>query len=170
MGTPFRMIDAPEIKPVPVAVSVNAALPAVTEVGEIAVSVGEPPPALPVMVKGSMPDVVLSDCMTRMFTVPALAICAAVTFAVSWLAEFTVVGSATPSHKIAVPGAKWEPVAVSVNGALPAETVDGVIDDSVGTTTPLNPPHPDQNREKTESNRNRRVSGRLIGGVKPFLQ
>jgi hypothetical protein len=34
------------------------------------------------------------------------------------------------------------PDTVSVNPALPAATVDGEIELSVGVTTPLNPPHP----------------------------
>ena len=95
----------------------------------------------------------LSDFITRILTVPALAIWAAVTLAVNWVDEPTVVDSETPSHKIVVPLAKFVPVAVSVNAAPPAATVAGVIDESVGASTPLNPPQPQTQTERTESSR-----------------
>jgi hypothetical protein len=100
-----------------------------------------------------VPEVVLSDFITRMLTVPADAICAAVTFAVSCVADATVVGRDVPSHRITVPLAKFVPVAVSVKAALPAVIVVGLIDDNVGARTPLNPPQPLRTRERTASNR-----------------
>jgi hypothetical protein len=105
------------------------------------------------MVNVCVPDVVLSDFITRTLTVPALAICAAETFAVSCVDEVTVVGSATPSHKMAVPVAKFAPAAVSVKPALPAAIVVGLMEVSVGARTPLNPPQPDQKIERTNSKR-----------------
>jgi hypothetical protein len=147
------VIAAPETKPVPVAVNVKSALPAATAEGEIAVRLNEPPTVPPVIVKVSVPDVVLSDFITRTLTTPALAIAPAPTFAVSCVDELTVVGSEVPFHNMVVFCAKFVPVAVSVKSALPAGTVVGVMDDRVGARTPLNPPHPLQKRERTGSKR-----------------
>src|SRR6266568_1746429 len=88
------------------------------------------------------PDVVVSDFMTRMLTMPAFAICPADIVAVNWVFETTFVGCAVPSHKICVPLVKFDPVAVNVKSALPAATEAGEIEVRVGVTTPLNPPHP----------------------------
>ena len=52
-GLPFQVIVAPLTNPVPLAVSVNVALPATVVLGEILVSVG----AGCVMVKGRVPVV-----------------------------------------------------------------------------------------------------------------
>lgn len=148
---PFSVMDAPDTNPAPVAVSVNAGLPAATADGEIDVSAKEPFPDPPVMVSVRAFDVVLSGFRTLMLTVPPLAICAAVTLAVSSVADFTVVVSEIPSHKIVVPLTKFVPVAVRVNPSAPAATVVGEMDDRVGLKTPLNPPHPPSNVERTAS-------------------
>jgi hypothetical protein len=105
------------------------------------------------MVSVIAPEVVLSAFIARMLTAPALAICSAVMFAVSWVEELTVVGSDVPSHRRVVPCAKLLPLAVSVKPALPAATVVGLMDDKVGARTPLNPPHPHQKSERTVSSR-----------------
>lgn len=72
----------------------------------------------------------------------------------------TFVGSDVPFQRRVLPEAKFEPVAVSVKAAPPAETVVGDMDESVGARMPLNPPQPDQNR--TESNRKKWKRGLLI--------
>lgn len=144
----------PETKPVPVAVRVNPGLPAATAAGEIDDRLNAPPPEPPVTVSVIAPEVVLSALITRTLTAPAVAIWAAVTFAVSWVDELTVVGRETPSHKMAVPWAKLVPLAVSVKPALPAATEVGLMDDKVGARMPLNPPQPHQKSERTVSRRN----------------
>ncbi len=138
----------------PVAVSAKSVLPAATAAGEMAVSVNPPPPVpLPVIESVSVPEVVLSDFITRMLTVPAAAICAAETCAVSWVDELTVVGSEVPSHRMVVPCAKFVPVAVRVKPAPPAAIVVGLMDESVGASTPLKPPHPHTITERTKNNK-----------------
>lgn len=129
-------MEAPETNPAPVAVSVNAGLPAATAEGEIESSRKEPVPEPPVIVSVIASDVVLSDFITRTLTAPAVAIWAAATLAVSWVEELTVVGSDIPSQRIVEPEAKLVPLAVSVKPALPAATVVGLIDDKVGARTP----------------------------------
>jgi len=153
IAVPFSVIAAPDTKPTPVAVRVNAGLPAATAAGEMDVRLNVPPGEPPVMVSVRASEVVLSDFITRMLTAPAEAICAAVTFAVSCVADVTVVGREAPSHKITVPPVKFAPVAVSVNASLPAAIVVGLMDDNVGARMPLNPPQPLRTRERTESNR-----------------
>ena len=153
-AVPFKVMAAPETKPVPVAVRVKAGLPAATAAGEMELRPNPPPPEPPVIVSVIAPEVVLSAFITRILTAPATAICAAVTFAVSWVDELTVVGSVAPSHKMVVPCAKLVPLAVKVKPALPAATEVGLMDDRVGARTPLNPPHPLQKSERTVSKRN----------------
>jgi hypothetical protein len=56
--------------------------------------------------------------------------------------------SAAPSHKICDPFPvfrKFVPVTVNVNAAEPAATVEGLIAERVGVTTPLKPPQPEKN-------------------------
>ena len=117
---------------------------------------------LPVMVSVSVADVVLSGFITRMLTLPGAAICAAVTFAVSWVVDETVVESEAPSQRIVVPLTKFVPVAVRTKSALPAATEAGARDARVGGRTPLNPPHPHRNRDKTAKSRMRRIREQLI--------
>ena len=147
IAVPLSVMAAPETKPTPVAVKVNAELPAATAAGEMEVRLSEPPGDPPAIIRVRASEVVLSDFITRMLTAPADAICAAVTFAVSWVDEETVVDRAAPSQRMVVPPAKLVPVAVSVKASLPAATVVGLIDDRVGVRTPLNPPQPLRTRE-----------------------
>jgi hypothetical protein len=161
MAPSFNVIAAPELNPTPVAVNVKDALPAVTAGGEMEVSFKE----LPVMVKVSGPEVVLSGFITRMPTFPGAAICAAVTFAVSWVADETVVESDAPFQRIVVPLMKFVPVAVRTKSALPAPTDAGESDARVGGRTPLNPPHPHRNRDATAKSRMRRIRDQLIAYV-----
>ena len=152
------MIAAPETNPIPVAVNVKDALPAVTAEGEMDVSLKE----LPVTVKVSVPEVVLSGFITRMLTFPGAAICAAVTFAVSSVVDETAVESEAPFQRIVVPLTKFAPFAVRTKSALPAATEAGESEASVGGRTPLNPPHPHRNRDNTAKSRGRRIRDQLI--------
>jgi hypothetical protein len=70
------------MKPKPVAVNVNAAAPAVTDDGEMEVKLNVCEP-LPVIVSCIVFEVVVSGLITLMLTVPAVAICAVDTAAVS---------------------------------------------------------------------------------------
>ena len=58
------------------------------------------------------------------------------TCAVSCEFETTVVVSAAPSHRIWVPLMKFVPFTVRVKVALPAATVEGVMELIVGVTIP----------------------------------
>jgi hypothetical protein len=154
----FNVIAAPETNPVPVAVNAKDVLPAVTAAGEMDASLKE----LPVTVRGNVLEVVLSGFITRMLTVPGVAICAAVTFAVSWVADETVVESEAPFQRIVVPLTKFVPFAMRTKSVLPAATEAGEREASVGGRTPLNPPHPHRNRDKTAKSRKRQVRDQLI--------
>jgi hypothetical protein len=154
----FSVIAAPETNPTPVAVKVKDPLPAVTAGGEMAVSLKE----LPVTVKFSVPEVVLSGFITRMLTVPGEAICADATFAVSSVADATAVESDAPFHRIVVPLTKFVPFAVRTKSVLPAATEAGEREASVGGRTPLNPPHPDRNLDKTAKSKKRQIRDQLI--------
>ena len=148
IAVPFSVITSPLTKPMPVAARVKSGLPAAMEEGDIDVRLNVCDPD-PVTVSCIGPEVVVSDFITRILTVPAAAICAADIEVVSWVVETTLVARATASHNICVPLVKFVPVAVSVNPALPAATVAGEIEVSVGVTTPLKPPHPMTNVKRT---------------------
>ena len=166
MAVPFSVMDAPETNPFPIAVRVKSPLPAATAEGEIDVSANEPPgPPPPVIVRLSVPEVVLSAFNTRMLTVPELAICAALTLAVSWDEDVTVVGRDIPFHRSVVPWLKLDPDAVSEKSALPAATVSGEMEDRVGARTPLKPPQPHQKTERTKSRRKTREERRAMGNI-----
>lgn len=152
-AVPLRVIAAPETKPAPDAVSVKSGLPAATAAGEMDARLNAPPGEPPVIVSVMASEVVLSDFITRMLTAPAAAICVAAIFAVSCVEDATVVGSATPPHRMAVPPAKLLPVAVRVKSPDPAATEVGSMELNVGVRMPLNPPQPHRTRKKTESNR-----------------
>jgi hypothetical protein len=154
----FSVIAAPETNPIPVAVNVKDPLPAVTAGGEIDVRLKE----LPVIVRVSVLEVVLSGFITRMLTFPGVAICAAVTFPVSSVVDEKAVESEAPFQRIVVPLTKFVPVAVSTKSVLPAATEAGESEASVGGRTPLNPPHPHRNRDKMAKSRGRRIRDQLI--------
>jgi len=106
---------APEVKFVPVTLSVNAAPPAVAELGLSAVIVG----AGGLMVNtlaAEVPPLVV----TVTLTVPAEAIIAAVTGAVTVVALLTVVVNEAVPHITVAPVTKFVPVTLSVNAAPPA--------------------------------------------------
>src|SRR5919108_337093 len=130
-GAPFHCTVLPGTKPLPVAVSVKAAPPAVALVGDTDVSVGmgllienvcaaeTPPPG--------------TGVTTVTLAVPAAAMSAAVMAAVSWVALTTVVVREAPFHCTVLPGTKPVPVAVSVKAPPPAVALVGDTDVSVGT-------------------------------------
>lgn len=156
-AVPFRVIVLELMKPTPVAESVKLPLPAATVDGEIEVkeNVEFPPPPpepLPLIVSISAEDVVVSGFITRIVTVPAVAICAADTAAVSCVVDVTVVGRDTPSHNSVVPLTKFVPVAVSVKPEAPAVTLSGLMAVNVGVTTPLKPPQPASSTLTTRQN------------------
>ena len=101
-AVPFNVMALPATKPTPVAVKEKAALPAATDEGEIEVRLNVCGP-LPVMVNCIALEVVVSGLITLILTLPATAICAADTDAVSCVLETTVVGREIPFHRICVP-------------------------------------------------------------------
>ena len=112
---------APETKLVPLIVSVNAAPPAIAEVGLRLVIVG----GKGLMVKtfaAEVPPLVV----TVTFTVPADPIRPALTVAVTWVALTRFVVSAVLPQRICAPDTKFVPVTVSVNAAPPATAVAGL--------------------------------------------
>jgi len=148
----FSVIKEPETKPTPTAVSVNVGLPAATAEGEMDVNANVLA-ALPVTANVTASEVVPSGFIARMFTLAGDAICSAFTFAVSCVADDTVVGSASPPQSRIVPLTKFVPVAVRVKSLPPAVTVVGLIDASVGGNTPWNPPQPHRTRQRIICNR-----------------
>src|SRR5512134_2654879 len=121
------------MKFVPFTVNVNAAPPAVAEVGERVDSVGtgllavignDTPPEVP------PPGVGLN---TVTCAVPAVAMSAAVIDAVSCVAETNVVVRLAPFHRTTEPATKFVPFTVSVNAAPPAVAEVGERVDTVGT-------------------------------------
>jgi hypothetical protein len=71
-------------------------------------------------------------------TVPGLAIKAAETVAVNWLAPTTVVGRAVPFHCTVAPVAKPEPFTVTVNAGAPATTEFGLSEVIAGAAATAN--------------------------------
>lgn len=136
-AAPFQVITSPLAKPTPVAVNVKSAVPIATVNGLSDSKLNEPfPVPLPVIVRFIVPDVVVSGFIARIDTVPGFAICAAGICAVSCVFETTVVVRAAPSHRIWVPAMKFVPFTVRVKLALPAATVEGVMELIVGVTIP----------------------------------
>src|SRR5919108_211594 len=129
-GAPFHCTVLSRTKPLPVAVSVKAAPPAVAVVGDTDVSVGTgllienvcaadvPPPGVGVT--------------TLTTALPAAAMSAAVMAAVSWVVLTNVVARGAPFHCTVLPGTKLLPIAVSVKAAPPAAALVGDTDVSVG--------------------------------------
>jgi hypothetical protein len=112
---------APETKFVPLTVSVNAAPPAVAELGLKLVTVGA---CTALMVNVAAPEVTPED-VTVTFAVPAVAMRFPGTDAVSWLALTNVVANAVLPHCTIAPEAKFVPFTVMVNAAPPAVAEDG---------------------------------------------
>jgi hypothetical protein len=110
---PFHWTTALEAKLLPVTARVKAGPPAVAELGLNIVIVG---PAL--IVNCAAPEVTPPE-LTVILTVPALAIKAAETEAVNWLALWTVVGTGDPFHWAMAPPKNPLPFTVSVKAGPP---------------------------------------------------
>jgi hypothetical protein len=133
---PFHWMTALDAKLLPVTASVKAGPPAVAEFGLNVVIAGA---ALIVNCAG--PDVTPPE-LTVILTFPALAIKAAETEAVNWLALWTVVGRADPFHRAMAPPENRLPFTVSVKaGSLAVaefglrEAIDGGA--LIGNATPF---------------------------------
>ena len=105
-GEPFHTTTAPETKPVPCTVSVNAGPPAVTPPGEQPVYVGAGAPAI-VNVTG--PERYPPGLTTVMAAVPVLAIKVAGTVAVNCIELTNAVARAEPFHCTVLPETKLVP-------------------------------------------------------------
>ncbi len=130
-AAPFHCTAAPERKLVPFTVSVNAAPPAVAEVG------------LRLLMRGVgalMGNVAAADGLPPVFTavtlaLPELAIKLAVTAAVNWVELTNVVVSAEPFHCTAAPETKFVPLTVNVNAGPPAVAEVGLRLEMAGVGT-----------------------------------
>ena len=122
---------APVTKPVPVRVNVNAAPPAVAEVGAMEVSVG---PAAALIVKERFADVPPPGAgfVTVTVAVPAVAISAAMIDAVSCVALTNAVVLAVPLNFTTDVDTKPVPFTVRVKAAPPAVAPVGEREVSVG--------------------------------------
>ena len=123
---PFHWATAPVAKPLPVIASVKAGPLAVAEFGFNVVIAGAE------LIVNCAPLEVTPPDRTVTLTVPALAIKAAETGAVSWLALCTVVGSAAPFHWTMAPARKPLPFTVSVKAAPLAVAAFGLREEIAG--------------------------------------
>jgi hypothetical protein len=126
-AAPFHCTTAPETKPVPLTVSVNAAPPAAAVFGFSDVIVG----GGAVMVKDAPFETVPPE-ETVTVAVPAAAIKLAGTAAVNCVALPKVVVRVAPFHRTTAPEAKPVPLTISVNAAPPATAVFGFSDVMAG--------------------------------------
>src|SRR5689334_17169731 len=124
------MTEAP-MKFVPVTVSVNAGLPAATVLGEMELSVGAG--LLMVNVWATEVPPPGAGLKTVTCAVPAVATSAAVTCAVNCVLLVYVVGRALPFHWTTEALMKFVPFTVSVSVPLPATTLVGARELTVGT-------------------------------------
>jgi hypothetical protein len=131
IGLDPKLTVAPATNPVPVRVNVKAPPPAVAEVGAIKASVG---PAAALIVKDTVADVPPPGAgfVTVTFAVPAVAISAAVTAAVNWVALKNVVVLAAPLNFTTDVDTKPVPFTVRVKAAPPAVALVGEREVSVG--------------------------------------
>ena len=149
---PFHVTADAETKLVPVSVMVVAALPAVTEAGEIAVSVGTGF----VMLKGTAAEAPPPGAgfVTVTEAVPAVASRLAGILALSAVAPLYVVASDEPFHMTAEVERKLLPDRVTVVSPLPTCAELGVSEVSAGTgllgggTVFVPPPQPRRASER----------------------
>ena len=127
-SAPFTWIRDPLTKLLPLTVRVKAAPPAITVLGEMLVSDGT---GL-LTVKVRAPLVPPEGVFTVIDSEPATARSAAVSVAVNWVLLTNVVVRLAPLTRIVDALVKFEPVAVSVTGPLPAMADVGEIAVSVG--------------------------------------
>src|SRR6266404_1726106 len=127
---PFQRTTDELLKFVPVAVSVNAPLPATALVGEIELSVG----AGLLIVNVEAPEVPPPGVGLKTVTVavPVAAMSFASIWARSWVLLTKVVVRLVPFQRTTDVTAKFVPVVVSVKAAPPATTLVGLIEVSVG--------------------------------------
>ena len=137
-AAPFHFTTEALMKFVPVTVRVNAAPPAVAEVGEIIVSVGEGLFVAALMVNVCALEVPPPGVGFKTVTeaVPAEAMSVAGTIAVSCVALPKVVVNAAPFQFTTEELMKFVPVTVRVNAAPPAVAEVGEIIVSVGEGLP----------------------------------
>jgi hypothetical protein len=123
---------APVTKPVPARVNVNAAPPAVAEIGAIEISVG---PETALIVNDRLPDVPPPGAGFVTVTVaePAVAISAAVIAAVNCVALTNVVVLAAPLNFTTDVDTNPVPLTVRVKAAPPTVALVGEREVSVGT-------------------------------------
>ena len=121
-GLPFQVTWLPLVKLVPLTVSVNAAVPATAEFGERLVRVTGG-----LMVKITAGGEVCPESTTVTDAVPADAISAAGTAAVSWPALTKVVVRALPFQVILVALVKPAPLTVRRNAGPPAVAFCGTM-------------------------------------------
>jgi len=126
----LKLTVAPLIKPVPLTVSVNAALPALALAGESELRRGR---GL-LIVNAAFPDVPppTPGVETTTFTTPAFAMSADVTAADSCVALTSVVVSAVPLKLTTDAAAKFVPFTVRVNPGPPAVVFEGDSEAIVG--------------------------------------
>ncbi len=115
-AAPFHCTAAPERKPVPLTVSVNAGPPALTEAGLRLLMTGVGPLMGNVAAADGLPPVFVTVTLALL----ALAIRLAATAAVNCVELTKVVVSGVPFHCTTAPARKFVPLTVSVNAAPPA--------------------------------------------------
>ena len=121
---PFQRTLEPMTKPVPLTVRVNAALPALAEVGEMLEVVGAGLLKVKVWAFEVPPPGAALNTVTE--AVPATARSAAVIAAVNLVEETKVVLRLVPFQFTLEPATKPEPLTVSVKAAPPAVPVVGL--------------------------------------------
>ena len=124
---PFHCTVAPDRKPEPFTVKVNAAPPAVAELG-LRLNRESVPNGLIVNVNAF--EVAPPGFCTVTLAVPCEAIWVADTEAVNWLAPMKLVDKADPFHCTVAPARKPEPFTVRMNAAPPAVAEFGLRLDS----------------------------------------
>jgi hypothetical protein len=134
-AVPFHLITELLIKLLPVAVNVNAGLPAVMVEGEMLLNTGT---GLLLIVNVNAPEVPTPLVATVILAVPAVAISAAGTVAVSEVGLTKLVLSAVPFQLTVDVLVKLVPVAVSEKDGPPAVAELGETEVSVGGLVPVN--------------------------------
>lgn len=132
-AVPFHFITDPFIKLLPLAVKVNAPLPAVALFGERLLSVGSGLLAVMVNVCAALVPPPGKGVKTVTGMVPADEIFAAGTVAVNCVGLIKVVTSDTPFQLTTAPLIKLLPVTVNVKAALPATAALGLMEVEIGT-------------------------------------
>ena len=133
---PFQRTTEPLTKLLPFTVSVKAGPPATALLGESVVNVGV---EAPVIVKVRALDTAPPGFCTVSEALPAAAISAAVSAAVSWVALTKVVGRFAPFQRTTEPLTKLLPFTVSEKAGPPAAALLGEREVNVSVAGPLPP-------------------------------